>query len=316
MGAFTARNNANKVAILTVEVLTIYPRLLAICTPSFNVINASMVNRGSGCVGCCIVAILMTLVLAGCAGHSPRPFPEQPDRWLTVEGFDLAIFEKGGTDSGFLHIYLDGDGRPVDPVQLTPAADPTPNDALVLELMNRDPAHAVYLGRPCYFRPNAPPCHSDLWASARYGPKVVAALCAAVEQLAAEAERPVTAIGFSGGGALAVLVANCAESVSRIVTINGNLDTALWARLRGFIPLKASLNPVDVGLPRRVMTRVYLVGANDPVVPPEVSARFAAAVPGRLVALPEFTHACCWIDVWAELLPEIIGAGAESHAVN
>ena len=316
MGAFTATTNANTAVVLTVEMRIISPRRPAIQAPLFNVIRALAVNHGSGWVGCCAATILVALVLVGCVGQSPRPFPAQPDRWLNIESFELAVFEKDGTDSGFLHIYLDGDGRPVDPVRLTPSVDPTPRDALVLELMNRDPSSSVYLGRPCYFRPDAPPCHSDLWTGARYGPRVVATLCAAVQQLAAEADRPVTVIGFSGGGALAVLVANCAESVSRIVTINGNLDTALWAGMRGFIPLQGSLNPVDVGLPKRVTTRVYLVGENDPVVPPEVSARFSESVPGRLIALPDFTHACCWIDVWTELLADIEGAGAEPSAAN
>ena len=248
---------------------------------------------------------MMLVFLVGCAGQSSRPFPDRPDRWLSVDGFELAVFEKSGAESGFLHIYLDGDGRPVDPVRLISAADPTPRDALVLELMNRDPMRAVYLGRPCYFRPDASPCHPDLWTTARYGPRVVAALCTAVQQLASETAMPVALIGFSGGGALAVLVANCADSVTRVITVNGNLDTALWARLRGFLPLKASLNPLDVGLPERVTTRVYLVGEDDPVVPPEVSAKFSASVPGRLITFPGFTHTCCWTDVWPSLLADI-----------
>ena len=250
--------------------------------------------------------------MAGCAGQPPRPFPEQPDQWLQVEGFELAVFENNGADSELLHIYLDGDGRPVDPARLTPSVDPTPNDALVLELMKRDPARSVYLGRPCYFRPDLPPCQSELWTTARYGARVIEVLCAAVQQLAAEAGRPVALFGFSGGGALAVLVASCAESVTSVITINGNLDTVLWARLRGFLPLEGSLNPVDVGLPGRVTTRVYLVGENDPVVPPSVSSSFSASVPGRMVTLPEFTHTCCWIDVWPDLLADIATVGVNN----
>ena len=139
MGAFTATTNANTAVVLTVEMRIISPRRPAIQAPLFNVIRALAVNRGSGWVGCCAATVLVALVLVGCVGQSPRPFPAQPDRWLNIEAFELAVFEKDGTDSGFLHIYLDGDGRPVDPVRLTPSVDPTPGDALVLELTRVNP---------------------------------------------------------------------------------------------------------------------------------------------------------------------------------
>ena len=283
---------------------------------SFNAIKLLVVNLGQGLGRFGAVIIPLVLLMAACAGQPPRPFPEQPDQWLQVEGFELAVFENIGANSEFLHIYLDGDGRPVDPARLTPSVDPTPRDALVLELMKSDPAHSVYLGRPCYFRPDLSPCQSELWTTARYGPRVIEVLCAAVQQLAAEAGRPVALFGFSGGGALAVLVASCAESVSSVITINGNLDTALWARLRGFLPLEGSLNPVDVGLPGRVTRRVYLVGENDVVVPPRVSISFSASVPGRMFTLPEFTHTCCWIDVWPELLADIAAAEVKNTEAN
>ena len=74
---------------------------------------------------------------------------------------------------------------------------------------------------------------------------------------------PVALLGFSGGGALAVLVAGCADSVTHIVTINGNLDTKLWAEMRGFLPLAESMNPIEFGLPERVTQRIYYVGGQD-----------------------------------------------------
>ncbi len=260
-----------------------------------------------------LVVVMAAVALCGCVGNSPRSFPVSPDLWLEAEGFQLAVFENSGHENDALHIYLDGDGRPVNEADLAPNADPTPDDALVLELMRLDPTKAAYLGRPCHFNPEAKPCHPGLWTGGRYSAVVVSALCAAVEQLAEKTGMPVVLFGFSGGGALAVLVAGCAPSVSEIVTINGNLDTQLWVNMRGFLPLEESLNPKDAGLPERVTRRVYLVGENDSVVPPLVSRRFSESVPGQLITWPDFTHTCCWTEVWEELLGEIFAGPAGIH---
>ena len=64
-----------------------------------------------------------------------------------------------------LHVYLDGDGTPWLRRTLV-AADPTPRNPLVLELMAQDPNPAIYLGRPCYHGQSASSvCSSEWWTS-------------------------------------------------------------------------------------------------------------------------------------------------------
>ena len=77
-----------------------------------------------------------------------------------------------------LHVYLDGDGTPM--LGSYPAADPTPRDPLVLDLMALDSTPSIYVGRPCYHGLSGAPCSPSLWTSGRYSEPVVASMAAGI----------------------------------------------------------------------------------------------------------------------------------------
>jgi hypothetical protein len=107
--------------------------------------------------------------------------------------------------SGALHVYIEGDGRPfLEPT--TVAFDPTPRDPLMLRLMALDPAPSVYLGRPCYFGlDHDRGCNPAYWTVRRFAPEVVDSLAAALRSEAARsAARSIELYGHSGGGTLMV----------------------------------------------------------------------------------------------------------------
>ena len=163
-----------------------------------------------------------------------------------VEAFELAVFEKRHGLRVLAH--LSGWRRtPCRPCAADSQCDPAPRDALVLELMSRDPRLSLS-GQTVLFQADAPPCHSDC-GRRPLRPKGVASSAPRCSNLLLRRIGRYV-IGFSGGGALAVLVANCASQCP-CVTINGNLDTALWAGMRGSYP-SGITQPVDVGLPGRV----------------------------------------------------------------
>ena len=259
------------------------------------------------------IIVVFNCFALGCAEQGPRVFPRQPDNWLSVSGFKLALFSNEIEQGSLLHIYFDGDGRPLVGPEGPASQDATPTNPLVLEMMLQDPAPSIYLGRPCHFYLDVAACNADLWTDGRYGSVVVDVLCQAVEELAARQQLPVALLGFSGGGALAVLVAGCADSVTHIVTINGNLDTKLWTEMRGFLPLAESMNPIEFGLPERVTQRIYYVGGQDAIVPPEISAAFERVIPGRLVVKPQFDHTCCWVSAWENLLTEAFSGTTQTQ---
>src|SRR3972149_2178107 len=89
------------------------------------------------------------------------------------------------------------------------ATDPTPTQAVALRLMHLDSAPSVLVGRPCYHElKRSAECTPGLWTHARYSSTVVASMLAVIEVLARGSNSTgVVLIGYSGGGALAMLIA-------------------------------------------------------------------------------------------------------------
>jgi pimeloyl-ACP methyl ester carboxylesterase len=220
-------------------------------------------------------------------------------------GFGHAVYlpRAASPPIGPLHVYLTGDGTPYIRRTL-PAADPTPRRPIVLDLMAVDPAPRLLLGRPCYHGlARRSGCSNDLWTQARFGAQVVESMEAALKRLVTDG-RPVLLIGFSGGGALAVLLARRLPDVIGVVTLGGTLDRDAWTRLHGYSPLARSENPVaGAKLPPRVR-QLHLAGGRDRVAPPGLIRPAAARLGGRARVLPDTSHRRGWARHWPRILVE------------
>ena len=257
---------------------------------------------------------VLLLGLAGCAVPATdwwRQVAAAGFQATVVGGdpFRHVVLDKPGRPSGVLHVYLDGDGTPWEGTR--PAADPTPRNPLVLELMRLDPEPSVYLGRPCYHGlAGDAGCEPALWTDARYSERVVGSMTAALRaHPAARAVDRLTLIGYSGGGALAMLLAPRLRRTVAVVTVAGNLDTDAWTAHHRYRRLSGSLNPAaQAPLPPRIHQRHY-VGVRDLVVPPRIAARgpFEAST---VVTVPDFDHVCCWARLWPSVLEELVRATA------
>jgi hypothetical protein len=253
-----------------------------------------------------LVAVGLLALTAGCRSASERFLGLAADRGLRAEviggqGFQHVVLSASPSAGGVVHVYLDGDGVPW--LGGHPAADPTPRDPLVLDLLVLDPGPALYLGRPCYHGLNgAPTCAPALWTAARYSDAVVSSMAAAARRLLkARRAAGVVWIGYSGGGALAMLLASRVPETVGVVTVAANLDIDAWADSQRASRLVGSLNPArQPPLPAAVFQRHY-IGGRDETVPVEV-ARRAVATGAEFVVVPEFDHRCCWTTLWPTVL--------------
>lgn len=229
---------------------------------------------------------------------------------IQTEHFRLAAFIGPQKKAGVLHVYIEGDGF-AWVTRYKPSRDPTPREPVALDLAVLDSRNAAYLARPCqYVMASEAECSVRYWTLDRFAPEVIDSMNEAVTQLKAKtgADRLVL-VGYSGGGAVAALVAARRTDVIQLVTVAGNLDHRAWTRLHKASELTGSLNPPDswralVGIPQ-----THFIGQDDPVVPVEVYRSYRKVFPEsadiRAEILPNVDHRCCWADMWPTLLMQL-----------
>jgi len=205
------------------------------------------------------------------------------------------------------HVYIEGDGIPWIRRQVI-AADPTPTKPLMLQLMAQDDQPALYLGRPCYHKMNnEPACNPWFWTYGRYSERVVDSMRAALAFLIRKhAISSLVLIGHSGGGTLAMLLAERLPEARLVVTLGGNLDIDAWTDQHGYTALKGSLNPARRPPLPPTVYQLHYVGKNDNNVPPEM---LAAAIKqqqnARMFVLDDLGHQQGWGKYWAKILQTI-----------
>ena len=230
---------------------------------------------------------------------------------LSNAQFDIVAFSKPSRQANpVLVIYIEGDGRAWKTASL-PSDNPTPTNPLALRLAIQDPRPAVaYLARPCQFvtLPSRG-CSERLWTNARFSAAVIETMNEAIEKLKQQYRASqLVLIGYSGGGAVATLVAAKRSDIKTIITVAGNLDTDAWVRLYGLEPLSESINPASVAQSIRNIPQTHYVGGKDDVIPRAISQSFLQKMGGpnkaKVIELPNYGHVCCWTERWTELLKD------------
>lgn len=271
-------------------------------------------------------------LLGGCAAPSPEARSASTLAWAAEQGwqprllpgpaFDIQAFVPAGlAQTSSLTVYIEGDGLAwLD--RHTPSFAPTPADPLGFRLAVADAdARAVYLARPCQYTrgPAFKGCHPRYWGSHRFAPEVIGAMDHALDQLKrAYGASTVVLVGYSGGAAVAALLAERRRDVAALVTVAGTLDTEVWTRQQHLAPLEGSLNPKDVASRLGPLPQWHFIGQQDRVMPRTVLTSFLGAAAGRngqgtpapvVQVEPDFDHHCCWAQAWPALSRRFHAAG-------
>lgn len=257
-----------------------------------------------------MLALASMAVLVGCS--SPGQRLEQRARAAGLEiievpagEFPSLVYLKRSVDPSHasvpLTIFLESDGIPWRDGR-QPSVDPTTQQPLALDMLIRSPAPAAYVTRPCYHGLRSEKCNVELWTGARYSSDVVESMAATVREAQRRAgATKVALVGYSGGGTLAVLIAERLDSVASIVTIAANLDTDAWTEHHKYLPLSQSLNPAISDRPHP-WPELHLRGANDAVVPAATTAKYFSRYPqAQQRTIEGFDHVCCWVRDWPKI---------------
>lgn len=266
---------------------------------------------------CISLTIACAAQLNGCATPSQRFAESAKDLGLTDELLNSKIFihrnyqnktAQQTNDFPELHVYLDGDGTPWESNRRI-ASDPTARNPLILQLMAMDNAPSILLGRPCYYGLNqSQNCSPYFWTSHRYAQPLVDSLVEVLHNwLKGKRIQRLVLIGFSGGGALAALMASNIPTVKTLITLSANLDTAAWTKHHGYSELSQSLNPAQQARLPDTISQIHFAAEKDTNVPPAIVRSYADRQPSaRFRSIKNYDHTCCWTDQWPELLFEAL----------
>ncbi len=209
-----------------------------------------------------------------------------------------------------LSVYIEGDGHAwVSRTQRS--ADPTPINPLGLRFASwDDAANVAYLARPCQYIPlhYNPACNTLLWTDERFSEQVIDTMDNALDAIRLRVAGKLHLAGFSGGGAVAALLAARRSDVASLRTFAGNLDHAAVNRHHQVSPMPRSLNPIAYADRLGNLPQLHYSGARDTIVTPEIADLFMEALPTRGCAehiiLNRTTHHSGWY-VNRELLKRI-----------
>lgn len=267
----------------------------------------------------CLALSVTLSSLSGCSWFQGRRLAQE---LASRGGLDNVSFKANGfVMRGFIRladedhppselvVYIEGDGHAyLD--RRTPSDDPTPLNPMSLRLALEDNAPSLlYLGRPCQFAQDEEQCSTRYWTVGRYAPVTVDAMNKALDQAKAlSGARKLYLAGYSGGGAMATLLAARRNDVAGLATIAGNLDHALWTRLHGVSPLRGSLNPADDAARLRQLPQAHFSGGRDEIVPTLITESFMNELGedslARMVVIEQADHSCCWPRLWPKLLKQ------------
>lgn len=172
-------------------------------------------------------------------------------------------------------------------------------------------ANIVYLARPCqYTDPSLDKaCHPDIWSNLRFSEPIIASMNEAIDKLKQQLKpSEIHLVGYSGGAAVAVLIAARRNDITSLNTVAGDLDHQKMSQYHKTTPLVGSLNPIDFASKVAHIPQHHYVGAKDKIVPIFIAEDFVKEVAkirsekAKLSILPNVGHHQGWEGAWQYLV--------------
>jgi len=273
-------------------------------------------------------AIILTL-LCGCAANKVLLGREGNADSLTYSGgftksriaagpFEITSYCRFGAPGKTVRVYIEGDGCAWKSRRVL-SDDPTPSNPVALYLAMEDKSpNVAYLARPGqYNNSHLKTCDPAYWSHKRFAPEVIGAMNAVIDTVKAGAgAADIELVGYSGGAAIAVLIAAGRNDVAALRTVAGNLDTKALCEYHKVSPLKGSLNPIDSAKNVALIPQRHFVGSRDKVIPYSIGESFVekeSCKGGACITVVEgATHTTGWRERWKELLLIPLTACAET----
>jgi hypothetical protein len=206
-----------------------------------------------------------------------------------------------------LNIYIEGDGLAyISKNQISP--NPTPINLTLLNLLSIDDSDCkVYLARPCQYITSSN-CDKSYWTNKRFSKEVIESFDEALDSLKTKFNNQnFNLIGYSGGGAVATLLASKRDDIKNLITIAGNLDIQKWVSLHKISKLDGSLNPADFSSNLENTKQYHIIGNDDKIIPKEIFLSYFSKFGNTNNISYIYTnsnHSCCFENAFRDVLKE------------
>ena len=205
-------------------------------------------------------------------------------------------------------IYIEGDGAAWKS-RNERSLDPTPRHSIVLELAAIDPSgNVAYFARPGQLTESGvPDCDPAYWSEKRFSGEVVSTINSAIDNLKIKSQsKEINLIGYSGGAAIAVIIAARRNDVMSLRTIAGNLDPEAVNRYHRVSPIGSTSNPTEFAAKIAYIPQRHFVSASDSVVPISITESFARKIDDQryesITIVEGTSHTTGWQKAWPSLL--------------
>jgi hypothetical protein len=269
------------------------------------------------------IALLSILILlSGCSRNIPTPKQraDTADNIVSnsmtkkiyhTDVFDIFAYQSDMTkcQDKKAHIYIEGDGLAWITSRRI-SSDPTPLNPVALKLANKDTKECkIYLARPCQYTNNKH-CSSEYWTSHRFSKEILNSYIDVLDDIKSKYSiKGYELYGFSGGGAIATLLASHRDDVSLLVTIAGNIDHDSWTKYHKISALDGSLNPIEYANKLKDTKQYHLLGSSDKTINYNTYKKYHKIFRNnpnvKHIIFDDYTHTCCWDKEWEKILNSI-----------
>jgi hypothetical protein len=229
---------------------------------------------------------------------SPIGFSE---KIYQTNNFKIFSLQKLTENNSPINIFIEGDGRAWLSKRVV-SPNPTPRNLLLANMALKDSARNImYFARPCQFVDDDK-CEKKYWTTERFSKPVIKSY---EEILAQFKNRDINFIGYSGGAAVAILLASKMDNIKSIKTIAGNLDYNAFTKYHKVDSLNDEMD-IDSAIAKiSAISQVHYMGGNDEVVKKEVFESFKNKIENfkenpkhiKFITIPDATHTKGWEEI-------------------
>ena len=226
---------------------------------------------------------------------------------INTTSFQLFGYAKFTVSGGALIVFIEGDGLAYIS-KSRPSSNPTPVDPLTLRLAAIDSSpNVLYLARPCQYIEikSHPNCVTTIWTTSRFSEEVIQSVNQAINFAVNVSKASlVHIVGYSGGGAVAALVAARRRDLGSLRTLSGYLDHKKLNQEKKVTPLHGSLDPIAIARSIGYIPQIHFSGSMDRIIPKWVAINFSEAADNDncvKTKIVETSHDKGWVDLWQKI---------------